>query len=44
MAKTLKNQTLYQCEQCGKRLLTPHGAKLHKTKYCSVVLQRAAEV
>ncbi|MHC1990242.1 hypothetical protein ACYF6V_03170 [Bacillus safensis] len=40
MAKVLKDQTLYQCEQCGKRLLTPHGAKLHETKYCSVVRQR----
>ncbi|MCY1093957.1 MULTISPECIES: hypothetical protein [Bacillus] len=40
MAKVLKDQTLYQCEECGKRLLTPHGAKLHETKYCSVVRQR----
>ncbi|WLP59888.1 hypothetical protein [Bacillus pumilus] len=40
MAKILENQTLYQCELCGKRLLTPHGAKLHETKYCSVVRQR----
>lgn len=43
MAKVLLNQTLYQCEQCGKRLLTPHGAKLHETIYCPVVLQREAE-
>ncbi|WP_144456859.1 hypothetical protein [Bacillus pumilus] len=42
MAKVLKDQTLYQCEQCGKRLLTPHGAKLHETKYCSVVRLREA--
>lgn len=41
MAKVLLNQTLYQCEQCGKRLFTPHGAKLHGTKYCSVVTKRS---
>ena len=44
MAKILENQTLYQCELCGKRLLTPHGAKLHEIKYCSVVRQREAEI
>ncbi|MBS4747477.1 hypothetical protein [Bacillus altitudinis] len=44
MVKVLLNQTLYQCELCGKRLLTPHGAKLHETKYCSVVIQREAEI
>ncbi|AVM24253.1 hypothetical protein [Bacillus pumilus] len=44
MAKVLLNQTLYQCELCGKRLLTPHGAKLHETKYCSVVRQREAKL
>ncbi|WP_024428246.1 hypothetical protein [Bacillus safensis] len=44
MAKVLLNQTLYQCELCGKRLLTPHGAKLHETKYCSVVIQREAMI
>ena len=32
--KVLENQTLYQCEFCGKRLLTPHGAKLHEESYC----------
>lgn len=32
--KVLKNQTLYQCDYCGKRLLSPHGAKLHEENYC----------
>ncbi|ASN70202.1 hypothetical protein 10F3_17 [uncultured Caudovirales phage] len=44
MAKVLENQTLYQCEQCGKRLLTKHGAKLHENMYCPVVLQREAKI
>jgi hypothetical protein len=32
--KILKNQTLYQCESCGKRLLTKRGALLHENEYC----------
>ncbi|MCY7952194.1 hypothetical protein NYE57_18295 [Bacillus sp. FSL L8-0222] len=35
--KVLENQTLYQCEHCGKRLMTKHGARLHEREYCSVV-------
>ncbi|MCY8729439.1 MULTISPECIES: hypothetical protein [Bacillus] len=35
--KVLENQTLYQCEHCGKRLMTKHGARLHERVYCSVV-------
>lgn len=38
--KVLTNQTLYQCDHCGKRLLTKHGAKVHEEQYCSVVLER----
>lgn len=30
----LKNQTLYQCEYCGKRLLSRNGAKIHEEQYC----------
>ncbi|MCK5017397.1 MAG: hypothetical protein KAS32_10055 [Candidatus Peribacteraceae bacterium] len=32
--ETLKNQTLYKCSYCGKRLLTKHGCKLHENEYC----------
>ena len=32
--KTLKNQTVYQCEFCNKRLLTKKGAQIHETQYC----------
>lgn len=32
--KELTNQTLYQCEYCGKRLLTKYGAILHENEYC----------
>ncbi|EJR96873.1 MULTISPECIES: hypothetical protein [Bacillus] len=38
--KVLINQTLYQCDHCGKRLLTKHGVKVHEEQYCSVVLER----
>ncbi|WP_235712016.1 hypothetical protein [Bacillus mycoides] len=38
--KVLANQTLYQCDHCGKRLLTKHGAKVHEEQYCSVVLEQ----
>jgi hypothetical protein len=31
---TLKNQTIYKCEYCGKRLLSKNGAKLHEENYC----------
>ena len=31
---TLKNQTIYQCEYCGKRLLSKNGAKIHEKEYC----------
>jgi hypothetical protein len=30
----LKNQTLYQCSFCSKRLLTKAGAILHENDYC----------
>lgn len=33
--KILKNQTIYQCEYCGKRLLSKNGAKIHEEQYCS---------
>ena len=36
--KVLENQTLYQCEHCGKRLLSKKGAELHEKQYCRVVL------
>ncbi len=39
----LKNQTIYQCEYCGKRLLSKNGAKIHEEIYCSqspIVKQR----
>jgi DNA-directed RNA polymerase subunit RPC12/RpoP len=32
--KTITNQTIYQCEYCGKRLLSRNGAKIHENKYC----------
>lgn len=32
--KVLKNQTIYQCEYCGKRLLSQNGAKIHEEQYC----------
>ena len=32
---TLKNQTIYQCEHCRKRLLSKNGAKIHENEYCS---------
>ena len=32
--RTLKNQTIYQCDYCGKRLLTKKGARLHEGDYC----------
>lgn len=32
--KTLENQTVYQCEYCGKRLLSKNGAKIHEEQYC----------
>ncbi|OUB89281.1 hypothetical protein BK784_26995 [Bacillus thuringiensis serovar medellin] len=38
--KVLKNQTLFQCDHCGKRLLTKYGAKIHEEQYCSVVLEQ----
>lgn len=31
---TLKKQTIYQCEYCGKRLLSKNGAKIHEEEYC----------
>ena len=30
----LKDQTLYKCEYCGKRLLTRGGAQMHEQSYC----------
>ena len=32
--RTIKNQTIYQCEYCNKRLLSKNGAKLHENSYC----------
>jgi len=32
--KILKNQTIYQCEYCKKRLLSKNGARLHENHYC----------
>lgn len=32
--KTLKNQTIYQCDYCKKRLLSKAGARLHENDYC----------
>ena len=33
--KILTNQTLYQCDFCGKRLLSKQGAALHEKQYCT---------
>jgi len=33
--KILKEQTLYQCSYCGKRLLTKQGCALHENNYCN---------
>jgi len=44
--KTLKNQTIYQCEYCNKRLLSKNGAKIHEEQYCwksPVVKQKRKE-
>ncbi len=30
----LQNQILFQCEFCGKRLLTKKGAGIHERQYC----------
>ena len=30
----LKDQVLYKCSYCGKRLLSRNGCKIHETKYC----------
>lgn len=30
----LKNQTLYKCSYCGKRLLSKKGCVLHENEYC----------
>jgi len=38
--KELTNQTLYQCDYCGKRLLSKNGAKVHEEQYCRVVLEK----
>ncbi len=32
--KRLNNQTLWQCEYCGKRLLSKKGADIHENSYC----------
>lgn len=32
--KEIKNQTIYQCSYCGKRLLSKNGAKIHENTYC----------
>jgi hypothetical protein len=32
--KELKNQTVYKCEYCNKRLMTKWGAKVHENMYC----------
>lgn len=32
--KTISNQTVYQCEGCGKRFLTKHRALEHEREYC----------
>lgn len=38
--RVLTNQTLYQCDHCGKRLLSKNGAKLHEEKYCRIVREQ----
>jgi len=30
----LRNQTLYKCSYCGKRLLSKNGCKIHENGYC----------
>jgi len=30
----IKNQTLFRCSHCRKRLLTKKGCLLHENKYC----------
>jgi len=32
--KILKNQIIYQCECCNKRLLSKKGAMIHEEQYC----------
>lgn len=32
--EVLKNQTLYKCSFCGKRLLSKNGATIHEQEYC----------
>ena len=31
----LKNQTLFQCSYCNKRLLSRNGCKIHENEYCT---------
>ncbi|OAK70066.1 hypothetical protein [Lederbergia galactosidilytica] len=45
--KTLKNQTIYQCEYCNKRLLSKNGARIHEEQYCwnsPIVKQKRIDV
>ena len=45
--RILKNQTIYQCEYCNKRLLSKKGAQIHEEQYCSkstIVKQKRIEV
>ena len=30
----LKNQTIYKCSFCGRRLLSRNGCRLHESEYC----------
>jgi len=30
----LKNQTLYKCSFCSRRMLTKKGAEIHENDYC----------
>lgn len=42
--KILKNQTIYQCEYCGKRFISKNGAKMHEEIYCEQSSKRLEKI
>ncbi|MDD5006627.1 MAG: C2H2-type zinc finger protein [Candidatus Omnitrophica bacterium] len=35
----IKNQTLYQCEDCKKRFMSKASVKRHQKKYCTANIE-----
>lgn len=47
MVVTLTNQTIYQCEHCGKRMLSKNGAVQHEKRWCKespIVFERGRKI